>query len=276
MELKKVYKQLTSVEIDEQRQIWDERGKGYYGEYLLFCKLYKEISGNGKILMNLNIPVDESRTTEVDLLLIHETGLYVFEIKHYKGVIYGQDSDPIWTQYFRTASNNTFRNPIEQNGYHIRAIKKLFPDMPVRSCVVFTSDECEIRVVNTNEEIDICRLCDVGNVLRKRFQMSYSKYSMEEIDSVFTQLSMYSPMQDMVTIDKAEADFSAWIQPAIAGLEWAKAEVIREKENLLADKQKLKKTKRKGILCLGGHLWWWRTSNDWCSVFKCKNSYHTD
>ena len=73
MELKETYRQLTNVDIIEQKQIWDERGKGYYGEYLLFCELYKEISGECKILMNLNIPVNAMNTTEIDLLLIHET-----------------------------------------------------------------------------------------------------------------------------------------------------------------------------------------------------------
>ena len=87
---KNVYKSLTNVDIDVQRRIWDERGRGYYGEYLLFSKLYQFLPGNGKILMNLNIPISADKTTEIDLLLIHETGLYGFEIKHYKGTIYGQ------------------------------------------------------------------------------------------------------------------------------------------------------------------------------------------
>ena len=85
-DIKNVYKSLTNVDIDVQRRIWDERGRGYYGEYLLFSKLYQFLPGNGKILMNLNIPISADKTTEIDLLLIHETGLYVFEIKHYKGI----------------------------------------------------------------------------------------------------------------------------------------------------------------------------------------------
>ncbi|MBQ5799166.1 MAG: NERD domain-containing protein, partial [Oscillospiraceae bacterium] len=93
MEIEQVYKQLTNVDIEEQKRIWDERGKGYYGEYLLFCELYKNVAGHGKILMNLNIPTESGGTTEIDLILIHETGIYVFEIKHYKGTIYGKDTD---------------------------------------------------------------------------------------------------------------------------------------------------------------------------------------
>lgn len=54
------YSNLTGIDIDEQRRIWDERGKGYYGEYLVFCTLYKNIIGNCKLLMNLTIPTEAS------------------------------------------------------------------------------------------------------------------------------------------------------------------------------------------------------------------------
>ena len=249
MELSQVYKQLTNIDINEQRQIWDERGKGYYGEYLLFCELYKHIFGTSKILMNLNIPVDHLKTTEIDLLLIHETGLYVFEIKHYKGTIYGKDTDSRWTQYFRTAKNNTFKNPIEQNGYHIRALKKIFPDMPMHSLIVFTNSECDIRISKSNPEIDICLLSDVDSTLENRFQKSNNKLSMEDIDKLFCELSAYSQMKENVIIDKVEASFLSWIQPTIAKLDEKKEETEQERKNWISKTEKLKKIKIKAILC---------------------------
>lgn len=88
--MEEIYYNLTGVDIEEQKKIWDERGKGYYGEFLVLKALYKNIPGTCKILMNLQIPVSYEKTTEIDLLMIHETGLYVFEIKHLKGTIYGE------------------------------------------------------------------------------------------------------------------------------------------------------------------------------------------
>ena len=248
MDVKTIYTQLTNVDIEQQKQIWDERGKGYYGEYLLFCELYKSIIGNGKILMNLNVPTENSKTTEIDLILIHETGLYVFEIKHYKGTIYGKDTDAIWTQYFRTVKNNTFKNPIEQNKYHIQALKKLFPEMPMHSCIVFTNYDCDIRVTNLNEEIDICELRNISRTLECRFVKNRNKYSMSDIDNIFEKLSAYSQMKEPTTIDGTEADFFSWVQPVIAKLEEKKAEVENEKNNWIANTEKLKKTKIQGIV----------------------------
>ncbi len=248
MNINAIYTQLTNVDIEQQKQIWDERGKGYYGEYLLFCELYKSITGNGKILMNLNVPVDNSKTTEIDLILIHETGIYVFEIKHYKGTIYGKDSDAIWTQYFRTVKNNTFKNPIDQNKYHIQALKKLFPETPIHSCIVFTNYDCEIRVANSNEEIDICKLRNIKRTLEYRFAKSKNKYSMSDIDDIFEKLSAYSQMKEPITIDGKEADFFSWVQPIISKLEEKKTEVEKERNNWIANTEKLRKTKAKGIV----------------------------
>ncbi len=248
MDVKTIYTQLTNVDIEQQKQIWDERGKGYFGEYLLFCELYKSITGNGKILMNLNVPTEKSKTTEIDLVLIHETGLYVFEIKHYKGTIYGKDTDAIWTQYFRTVKNNTFKNPIEQNKYHIQALKKLFPETPIHSCIVFTNHDCDIRVTNSNEEIDICELRNINRTLECRFAKSTNKYSMSDIDNIFEKLSAYSQMKEPITIDETEADFFSWVQPTISKLEEKKAEVENEKNNWIVNTKKLKKTKIRGIV----------------------------
>ena len=51
MDMKNVYKQLTGIDIEDQKHIWDERGKGYYGEFVVFCELHKHVIGTGKILM---------------------------------------------------------------------------------------------------------------------------------------------------------------------------------------------------------------------------------
>lgn len=247
MNMKNIYKQLTDIDIKEQKQIWDERGKGYYGEYLLFCELYKSIAGNGKILMNLNVPADNARTTEIDLIMIHETGVYVFEIKHYKGTIYGKDTDAIWTQYFRTAPNSVFKNPVLQNNYHIEVLKKLLPGLPIFSGIVFTNSECQICVTNENENVDICKLESVCRQLEYRFSQRQTVLSMELIDNVFRTLSAFSQMKEPVEVDGEAADFFSWVQPAIKGLEAKKAEVEEEKQKWIADTEELKKTKKKGI-----------------------------
>ena len=243
METKHIYKKMTNVDIDEQRLLWDDRGKGYYGEYLLFCELYKLIEGNCKLLMNLNIPVGNGKTTEIDLLMIHETGFYVFEAKHYKGTIYGDDKGEIWTQYFRTVKNSVFRNPMLQNEYHLSALKKLFPSVPVKSIIVFTNDDCDIRVDNSNVNISLCNLNNLIMNVTNSFESSTKRYTMEEIDKMFLELSKYSQMQEEILFDGEEKTFIDWLEPSINMLKEKKEELEVEKQRIINEQNNLKKTK---------------------------------
>lgn len=218
MNMNEIYIQLTNINIEEQKKLWDERGKGYYGEFLVLCELYKNIIGNCKILMNLKIPTKNGKTTEIDLVLIHETGIYVFEIKHYKGTIYGDDTGNIWTQYFRTVKNNTFKNPILQNNYHIDALKNIFNEVPLKSIIVFTNDDCNLKVIIHNSDICLCKIYDLNETLEQTFKNLEIKYSIDEIDLMFNTLSKYSQMQETIVQDGKEASFISWLQPTLQAL----------------------------------------------------------
>lgn len=112
MKYEKIYENMTGVNLQQQEREWTERGKGYYGEYLVFHELFQCIPGCAKFLMNLEVPKANGDTTEIDLVCIHETGIYVFEIKHYKGTIDGSETQKEWVQFFRTVKNNHFYNPV--------------------------------------------------------------------------------------------------------------------------------------------------------------------
>ncbi len=204
----KIYQELTGVDIRQQKAIWDERGRGYYGEFLVFKELYKAIPGYSKFLMNLQIPTANGKTTEIDLLMIDETGLYVFEIKHYKGHIYGKASENNWTQYFRTAPNQSFLNPVKQNEYHVSALKTLFPYVEISSVVVFTNSDCTLKVENDSQTVKICYLANLDHTVHQlRSNMCEKtdiKYTPEQIDEMFCRLMPYAPNTDTkVKVDGA-------------------------------------------------------------------------
>lgn len=214
-DIDKIYHDLTGVDIEMQRLLWDERGKGYYGEYLVFKELYPKLKGYCKILMNLQIPTGDGRTTEIDLLLIHETGLYVFEMKHYKGTIYGKSYEQKWTQYFRTAPNSHFYNPVLQNQYHINALQKMFPGIPVHSFIVFTSPECDLRVECHELDITVCLLRNLYiplSILETRDKI----IDLNRVDGIFQELAVFSPMTAKpVTVDGNTVPFHDYINNII-------------------------------------------------------------
>lgn len=215
-DIESIYQKLTNVDIHQQKQLWDERGKGYYGEFLVFSELYPNLPGQCKILMNLNIPTAYGKTTEIDLLLIHESGLYVFEMKHYKGTIYGKPHEQYWTQYFRTAPNQRFRSPIAQNQYHINALSKIAPNIPVHSFVVFTSGEVELKVECNDPNITLCTLSHLQYHLSSLSTKS-AVLSMEQINHLFCTLLNYAPTsQQIVEVDGKEIPFHGFVAEIVA------------------------------------------------------------
>lgn len=211
--LEEVYKKLTSIDIEEQKRIWDERAKGYYGEYLVFTELYQRVQGQCKILMNLNVPSSSEKTTEIDLLMVHESGIYVFEVKHYKGTIYGNYRDENWTQYFRTQPNSHFHSPIKQNEYHIEALRKLLVGFPIYSFVVFTNPDTELKVSGQeNSSVVVCRLNELNWHIDRINAAPEKQFTGEQIDELFSMLSRYSPMSSKeATVDGEVIPFDQYI-----------------------------------------------------------------
>ncbi len=130
--------------------------KGAYGEYLIYRHLDKKITGEHKWLFNTYIPRGETRTTEIDVMLIHSSGIFVFESKNYKGWIFGTESRRVWTQCIKSSENSRakkyhFLNPIMQNKLHLTCLNDFFSDeqkqLPIYSIVVF-GNRCHLKKIN--------------------------------------------------------------------------------------------------------------------------------
>lgn len=52
--------------------------KGIRGEFLIW-KYLQKLSGYKKYLFNCYLPKKNAETTEIDVILLHESGIYVFE-----------------------------------------------------------------------------------------------------------------------------------------------------------------------------------------------------
>ncbi len=196
MTLTEIYEQSSGVNLSEQARLWDERGKGYYGEFLVFSKIFPLCSDQAKILTNVRVPID-GHTAEIDVLLIDHFGMVSFEVKHFKGTIYGKNTDPTWTQYFKTAKNEVFRSPIAQNDYHIQALQKWFPNCPIYSTVVFTDPNVVLKVTNTRPDVRVCRL-DQLNALALPTPNALTD---QQIDSIFQTCLPWAPAKENTVYD---------------------------------------------------------------------------
>jgi hypothetical protein len=92
------------------------------------------------LLNNVTLPTADG-TTQIDHILVADTGIFVIESKHYSGWIFGNPQDKQWTQtIYRKKSR--FQNPLHQNYGHVKTLQSLFdlPEDHFHSVVVFTAD----------------------------------------------------------------------------------------------------------------------------------------
>ena len=158
---------------------------GNFGETLIFFELEK-LPMYKKIMANLYIPTEDG-TTEIDILLIARSGIYVIESKNYSGWIFGDEKSKNWTAVLYKTKNR-FLNPIWQNKKHIKYLSKLLVDVQLRSLIVF-SERCELKEVNASENLVLKR-----NKL-KRLILTESKsevFTHQEINDFYYKLKRYS------------------------------------------------------------------------------------
>lgn len=123
---------------------------GRRGEYDTYRYL-RSLDGYKKFLFNCYIPKEDGTMTEVDVILLHESGIYVLESKNYSGWIFGTETQKQWTQMLATGKGKTrkehFLNPIIQNKVHLKWLQtylKDFDNLTLYSYIVF-SIRCELK-----------------------------------------------------------------------------------------------------------------------------------
>jgi hypothetical protein len=92
------------------------------------------------------IVADERGTTEVDVIVVGNAGIFVVEIKDYNAWIFGNEQDDKWTACYVDKSKYQFQNPLRQNFRHVKALQARLglPSEMFQSIVAFTGD-CEFK-----------------------------------------------------------------------------------------------------------------------------------
>lgn len=187
------------------------KDKGQYGEYLMeYALRSKSMEGNHVVLSNLYLPM-KGKTTEIDLIMIHEKGIFVFESKNYKGSIYGNENQLKWTQCFNNGWEEYFYNPIKQNRTHIKALAEYLsmPEEAFSSYIVF-SERCKTLFVPkpTAGDVTVLRRPAMLRSLKKKLKDKPVIYSCADIETIkqrlepvtnVTQLERQKHIEDIKT-----------------------------------------------------------------------------
>ncbi len=197
------YKKTTYYSATHRNYLSLISDKGAYGEYLTYMKLKPFEKLGAKFLFNCYLPKDNNETVEIDVMMIYESGIYVFESKNYSGWIFGSLNQKTWTQTLpngRRVRKEHFLNPIIQNKYHIQWLKKQLDEaVPLHSVIVF-SERCtlkdvdvyqtDVRVINRNYIQRIITDLDKSTI--------GTRISKEKIESIYMKLYPFTQVSEEV------------------------------------------------------------------------------
>ena len=146
---------------------------GAEGEQQIFEGLIR-IFGVNSVFRNVYVMRASGRLTEIDLLAIHPTGVFVVESKNYSGMVCGSGSDIEWIHFKSNDYKRTFYSPVSQNAGHIDALRKacqchlgFIP--PMLSLLVFP-DHCDLQLTNLPPGLRCCRLSQLPSILNGVFR----------------------------------------------------------------------------------------------------------
>jgi hypothetical protein len=154
-------------------------------------KLVKAIeitNGPQKILVNLQVP-SNGELHEIDAVLLHETGIYVINVKEMTGWINGREQDIHWTQLLHGNKSNLFDNPIHETKRLKYALQDQLPEVDENlfdTLVIFTNDCSFQQIEMLSEDTEVIKVSELkkwGSTLNGEKRLSQT-----EIETLYASL----------------------------------------------------------------------------------------
>ncbi len=182
-------------------QYKEESGNGFmktildqhnYGEFLAFTYL-EEYEIYQRLITNRLIKNDR-QGLDLELVMINETGLYVFDINNGKGSINGDGAREYWTRSYKN-KKQTFKNPLLENKERIQFLKKSLPEMDegrIKSYVLFNND-CTLDMEQRGfEQGEVLKMMELIKHLNEEILKSEKVFTKTEIDKIYEVLKKAS------------------------------------------------------------------------------------
>lgn len=179
--------------------------RGNYGEFLTYYYL-KKLEGTHRLMTNLYIPKADGSTTEIDLIMISKTGIYVMESKNYSGWIFGDEKNRNWTQTLQNKQKNRFFNPVWQNKGHISALREVLgeDEKLFLSYIVF-SERCTLKKVNvTSPMVKVIKRNSLKRMISADIENLPDVLTDHQVDKIYYGLQKYSLAEEKTHIAHIE------------------------------------------------------------------------
>lgn len=154
-----------------------KRRAGRRGEVIVSNAIRSILSDEDILLTNIGISF-KGKTAELDNVIINKYGVFIIEVKNYKGRIYGEEDDYEWEKYKDDGYGNVFKknvkNPIRQVKRQIYILAKYLDyngekvwingyaflvngNSPIQSKYILSSVEAIERVIHTTGKNELTK-----------------------------------------------------------------------------------------------------------------------
>lgn len=145
---------------------------GSFAERL--TKAYSELTADGLVLRDVLIDGANGFTSQIDLIIVGNKGIYVIEVKNYADAkIYGNAQSSKWN-YYKYGKKYEIYSPLFQNKKHIEYIKSFlldFGEVPCYSIVTMICDDMKISgEINKDGTTDTI-ICSSLTAMKKAISM---------------------------------------------------------------------------------------------------------
>lgn len=195
-------------ESQQEAEFYAER-LGQKGE-IAVSKILSSLPKGYIVINDLLIP-SKKGTSQIDHIVISQSGIFVIETKNYSGVIYGNRDSEKWTKVSH-GRNYKFYNPIRQNESHISSLmdilnigRNIF--IPI---VVFTTR----ADLNIESDLTDTIITFTDRLKNKILSFSDCFLSEQEIEQIRRTLN-----EATLTDDYARQAHIKWVQQATKNLE---------------------------------------------------------
>ena len=139
-------------ELDSMDSHLSAAKKGEKGERRVAAMLGCLVRLYGGVAYNDLVVTDQNKSTQIDHVYVSPFGIFVFETKHYQGVIVGKDEAKQWAVKLG-GQTHRFPSPVMQNQWHILCLGHAIGYEELYNVVIFT--EADLNYLTSEHCTDI-------------------------------------------------------------------------------------------------------------------------
>ena len=166
------------------------KNAGRFGERLVTNAIRDYLNQDDVLLTNVSIYADGKRA-ELDNVVVNSNGVFIIEVKNYKGDLWGREDDYEWIKEKESSGGNAYtkrvKNPIRQVKRQIYIMSRLLKEHGIKVWV-----EGYVFLLRLNSPVQSsCVLevpSDIDRVIHRRTGQQLTTVEIQEIMKVLTRI----------------------------------------------------------------------------------------